>query len=210
MTIYFTADNHFGHKSILRFCANTRLGQGVADHIDTLHNDKDNHNHKDRHKIHQTYVNMMDEAMIRNWSSTVQGDDTVYVLGDFSFYKADNTDQILERLPGKKILVKGNHDHWLTDHTARHFEEVHQYLEVTIEDKFVVMCHYPFAEYNKMHYGAYHLHGHTHGKFQHKGRAMDVGIDARPQNDMGLWSWEEIDKNLSVREVLTHHDAQVD
>jgi hypothetical protein len=60
-----------------------------------------------------------------------------------------------------------------------------------------------------MHHGAYHLFGHVHGNATVPGRAMDVGIDARPQKDMGLWSWEEVDAVLSAREVRSHHNKTV-
>jgi len=43
-----------------------------------------------------------------------------------------------------------------------------------------------------MYYGSYHLHGHSHGNYTAEGRILDVGIDARPQKDMGLWHWDEI------------------
>lgn len=57
-----------------------------------------------------------------------------------------------------------------------------------------------------MHHGSYHLYGHVHGSVQIEGRAMDVGIDARPEGDMKLWSWEEVDDILKVREIRSHHN----
>jgi len=56
-----------------------------------------------------------------------------------------------------------------------------------------------------MQHGGYHLYGHTHGNYQHPGRAMDVGIDSRPNGDMRPWSWEEIDEILSKKEAMPHH-----
>ena len=63
----------------------------------------------------------------------------------------------------------------------------------------------PIFEWNRMHHGSYHLFGHVHGSQTIPGRAIDVGIDNRPQKDMGLWSWEELDKILSKREIRMHH-----
>jgi len=34
---------------------------------------------------------------------------------------------------------------------------------------------------------------------------MDVGIDARPQRDMGLFSWDEVRKYMKNRPIMTHH-----
>lgn len=49
--IYFTADTHFGHESVIRFCS--RPYATAAE---------------------------MDEALIENWNSRVKGNDTVLIL----------------------------------------------------------------------------------------------------------------------------------
>ena len=49
-----------------------------------------------------------DEIMERNWWRTISIDDEVLHLGDLSFEKNSNR---VSRLPGKKFLIKGNHDH---------------------------------------------------------------------------------------------------
>ena len=177
--IWFTSDNHFFHKAIIRFAAETR-----KNHTDVL---------------------AMNEEMIQIWNDTVRPNDRVYSLGDFSFGSADKTEAIVRRLNGRKFLIKGNHDHWITEQNSSLFEGIYDYKKITIGDKKVVMFHYPIVEFENMHHGAYHLYGHVHGSYQHPGRAMDVGIDARPQKDMGLWSWDEIVANLESRPVLTHH-----
>ncbi|MBZ4686759.1 MAG: uncharacterized protein PWQ96_1014 [Clostridia bacterium] len=52
----------------------------------------------------------------RNWSATVKEDDIVLVPGDISWAlkleEALFDLEFIERLPGKKILGKGNHDYW--------------------------------------------------------------------------------------------------
>lgn len=54
--IYFTADTHFGHENVIRFCDRPFSS-----------------------------ANEMDEAMIANWNARVRGNDTVYILGDMFF-----------------------------------------------------------------------------------------------------------------------------
>ena len=83
--IYFTADTHFGHENVIRFC-----GRPYATDAE------------------------MDEALIENWNSRVKGNDTVFILGDLLF-RSDNAEEILRCLKGKKRLLIGNHDgSWMT------------------------------------------------------------------------------------------------
>lgn len=58
------------------------------------------------------------ERLRENWQSVVSEEDTVVMPGDFSWAtyidesKADF--DFLCKLPGKKIILKGNHDYWWT------------------------------------------------------------------------------------------------
>ncbi len=57
-----------------------------------------------------------------NWIKTVKENDTVVIPGDFSWatYLKDTIEDFkyLNELPGKKILLKGNHDYWWTTVTS--------------------------------------------------------------------------------------------
>lgn len=90
MTQYVISDTHFDHKSIIKFC---------------------NRPFKD--------VNEMNLAMVHNWNSIVNEEDTVYHLGDVAlgdertFPKRSVkhiTDKWIGMLNGKKIFINGNHD----------------------------------------------------------------------------------------------------
>jgi len=50
------------------------------------------------------------ELIIKNWKNAVQKDDLTIHLGDVIFKEAGKLDGILEQIPGRKILVRGNHD----------------------------------------------------------------------------------------------------
>lgn len=56
------------------------------------------------------------EQIRENWTDTVGEDDTVIIAGDISWqlkYSPVSKDlEYLKSLPGKKILVRGNHDYW--------------------------------------------------------------------------------------------------
>ena len=60
----------------------------------------------------KNYMQRLEE----NWRSVVQPQDTVIIPGDVSWgmslEQAKEDFLFLHRLPGKKILMKGNHDYW--------------------------------------------------------------------------------------------------
>lgn len=137
--IYFISDLHFGHKNILSY--DNRPFKTIEEH---------------------------DVALINNWNSTVGVDDAVWILGDFSWYGAEKTIEIFNRLNGTKNLCIGNHDHkLLKDKRVRDlFNEVCDYKELKIGNTGIVLCHYPIPCYNNHFYGWLHFYGHVHNSFE--------------------------------------------
>lgn len=159
MTILFTADPHWGHGNVIRFC-------------DRPFKDAE----------------QMDETLIANWNHVVAPDDEVYLLGDVAFSRPKRTVRILERLQGRIYLVEGNHDRSnLKSAVVRdRFEWVRPIHEMWIPDQDVrgnrqkiVLCHYPMLSWNKSHHGSWQLHGHCHGTLPDDPNALriDVGVD---------------------------------
>jgi calcineurin-like phosphoesterase family protein len=127
----------------------------------------------------------MREDMIKNWNAVVAPEDLVYILGDVAFLPAAEAVAIMRRLHGRKILIEGNHDRkLLNDPVFRGcFESVHNYLRLTHNGQLVILFHYPISEFDQMHRGAVHLHGHLHGNtsgLEHY-RVRDMGYDATGQ-----------------------------
>lgn len=62
----------------------------------------------------ENYVSRLQE----NWLQAVQPQDTVVIAGDISWgmrlEECKEDFSFLQQLPGKKILLKGNHDYWWT------------------------------------------------------------------------------------------------
>ena len=56
------------------------------------------------------------ERLKTNWNNIITPEDTVVIGGDFSwatYLEESKPDfDFLEKLPGKKIILKGNHDYW--------------------------------------------------------------------------------------------------
>jgi calcineurin-like phosphoesterase family protein len=148
----------------------------------------------------------MDRMMIQEWNERVLPDDTVYHLGDVAFTSADKAGNILQQLNGRKILIEGNHDRkLLTQRQFRDcFAEVHQYLRLVHDGTVVVMFHYPIQEWDQMHRGAVHFHGHVHGKLTglERYRVRDAGMDATGQI---VWNLDDAVRDALRGEIKTHH-----
>jgi len=121
----------------------------------------------------------MDEDMIKRWNSVVRKTDTVFHIGDFSFYHDfSKVAHVRSRLNGHIILIPGNHDEEeRRKYGLKEFEtimEVAPYL-ITMkhEGSNVIMCHYPLEEWRR----AVMLHGHQHGNGLKKHMRLDVGVD---------------------------------
>jgi predicted phosphohydrolase len=56
------------------------------------------------------------ERLKTNWENLIDGDDTVVIMGDVSWGmsldEAVDDFRFINELPGKKIILKGNHDYW--------------------------------------------------------------------------------------------------
>jgi len=139
--VYFTSDLHFDHANIIRY---------------------DNRPFKD--------VNEMNTDLIRRWNARVKEDDTVYILGDFSWSGPQKTEEILKQLTGKKILVKGNHDNrWYRPGLRKYFEDVCNRLEIPISgcNYPCTLSHSPVFFHTHQHRGAVMLYGHVHNSAEH-------------------------------------------
>ena len=75
--IYFISDIHFYHEKIIEYA---------------------NRPFKD--------IEEMNNTLIDNWNKKVKLKDEVYILGDFSFGNKEQTLDLLDKLNGRKYLIK--------------------------------------------------------------------------------------------------------
>ena len=154
---FITSDIHFGHKNIMNFCPVTRA----------------------RFRHDTEYMN---QKIILEWNEIIKPEDHTYILGDIAFCATSRAVNFLNQMNGKKTLVVGNHDTKLIKDQSfvDCFIEVTPYKHITHNGNRVIMFHYPIAEWDQMHRGSVHFHGHVHGgKTGLEGsRALDVGMDA--------------------------------
>lgn len=117
----------------------------------------------------------MDETMVKNWNSVVSSGDTVYHLGDFSFYNSTiKTNQMLLRLNGKIIFCQGNHDKDIN----QIFPRLPQIIILRHEGRRLILCHYAMRVWDNSHRNSWHLYGHSHGTLPSIGKSHDVGVDS--------------------------------
>ena len=81
MKIFFTADCHFDHNNIIKYCR--RLFKNIEH---------------------------MNETIIKRWNDVVDYDDLVYHVGDFAFKGILNGHRFEQKLNGNIVHIQGNHD----------------------------------------------------------------------------------------------------
>lgn len=177
--IYFTSDTHFNHAKVIEYCA-------------------------------RPYPNTdaMNTAIIDNWNARVTPEDTIYHLGDFAMGQLKYAPALFDRLKGRKVLIKGNHDPKKV--RALPWAEVHEGpLQISIGSQLVVMLHYPMVSWNHKSHGAIHLHGHSHGSLPGTRQRVDVGVDCW---DMKPCTLDEINARRETMPILTeesHNDKSI-
>lgn len=172
--IFFSSDQHFGHRNVLRFC-----GRPYGDEKE------------------------MAKALIDNWNSVVTNDDIVVSMGDFFWFNDSHSiKKCIDKLNGKEIyLVLGNHDkresfRRVTDerfhivdgitHIFLRCDDAERWYQKTFE---IVCSHYPLMTWSHRDRGAINLFGHIHSGWLRscddydqnlplwRGQQLDVGVD---------------------------------
>lgn len=183
--IFFTSDLHLDHQNVIK------------------------HSNRPFASVQQ-----MNEEIIKRWNKKVGVNDVIYVLGDVCWgWNSDKIQQTFSKMNGIKYLIIGNHDKFSPHQKSNVWAEIVPYKRITIDDKRIILSHYPIAEWDCAWHQSIHLYGHTHGKFNlaeftklmpHKNtNCMDVGVDT---HNYEPWSWEEIKEYLYQRNMKTNCD----
>ena len=169
--IFFTADTHFGHGNIIKYCQRP-FGS----------------------------VREMDGVIAENWNRIVNPTDLIFNLGDFSWLGAKQMQALLERLNGRKFLCIGSHDKRVS-RLVGFFECIRESFLVEVgERQFVFFNHYLHKVWPKSHHGSLHLFGHSHGRMnayaEQEGKLLDVGVDS---HNFYPWSLDEVAAVMAIR-----------
>lgn len=153
MTIWYTADTHFGHHNIMRMCG--RPFESVS---------------------------QIDAVLLENMWKVVGAEDQLWILGDFAYgRKAKDSayiENIFSQLPGaERHLVVGNHDHQPTLElpwdSKSHFVELRDGPQKQLN----TLCHYPMITWNHARRGALQFFGHVHNNWAGSRNSVNVGVD---------------------------------
>lgn len=189
MDNYFTGDLHLGHTNVIKYAKRP---------------------YKDSAE--------MDEALITNWNARVRPEDSIYLLGDLAFCPVPRAEELLKRLHGVKYWIFGNHDKRLRKEPSilAHFKWATDFREIKIADpdavrglQDITLCHYAMRVWNKSHYGAWNLYGHSHNSLPDNPNALqlDVGVDARNYAPV---SYQEIKALMRLKtfKPIDHHGTK--
>ena len=186
MARWFTADTHFSHANIIKYC---------------------------KRPFEDTVA--MNNQIVSNINELVSGDDELWILGDIAMGLLDESLPIVKKINAKKILVAGNHDRCHPYYGNKSESYIQKYVDETgaielhtgntnltlMDGTEVAVSHFPYAEpsprvlasvsgednanstdkfakYRPVDNGGWLLCGHVHEKWAVQGRQVNVGIDA--------------------------------
>jgi len=148
--VWLTADLHLGHRRIIEFC--DRPFKNLFDH---------------------------DHQLVERWNQRVAPQDHVFVLGDVSFQDRWLRQWTIQKLNGKKHLVRGNHDRTLT-HEANLGVWASVQNDLTFGGVFMVHDALGWMAQNAWRRGEWPktFCGHVHKRWHIAwGRFVNVGVD---------------------------------
>ena len=181
--IYFTSDTHFGHRRIIEYC---------------------------KRPFDSVYV--MDQVILDRINEVVGAEDTLYILGDFTF-RGGKPEQYLSRMVCQDVhLILGNHDKrsdYIDNLSAARidvgFTSVQEVKEVIYCNQRIYLSHYPHRSWPASHKGSWMLYGHVHSKLdaedkESSRKTLDVGVDNTINYGKMFgqpWSFKELQKLFS-------------
>ena len=135
---YFISDTHFNHKNIIKYC---------------------NRPFKD--------VEEMNKVLIKNWNEAITDFDTVFHLGDVALTNESEIKELIPKLNGKKILIKGNHDKKSKEFFSKAGFWIVTESSLKLDDEKIILSHKPLKD-TEIPEGYINVHGHIHNNPLHK------------------------------------------
>lgn len=197
MTVWFTADTHFGHGNIIKYCERPFLSPAELAAVRA--------DPRGKLRLSAETVCRHDDALLDAINARVGEHDTLWVLGDFCWGGLTEARQYRDRIRCRNVhLVWGNHDHRSVRPV---FGTAIEQGMIAVEGQDIWLNHYPLRSWNKSFHGSWHLYGHVHGRLGREDAdrpgtlVKDVGVDAcgyRP------WSFTELSAYMAPRVEAFH------
>ena len=152
-----------------------------------------------------TSTEEMNETMIERHNAKVKEQDTVYFLGDVVINKKYL--ELVKRMNGRKILIRGNHDIFKDeDYRKVGFEQIHG-VRVFV-DKFI-LSHIPLHPDCVTERFRVNVHGHLHANEVMSWQVIDEDIVYKPdprylcvcveQTDFTPLHFDEVEERIQQR-----------
>lgn len=176
MQAWFTADTHFGHGNIIRYCNRPFLSDEEKRQLEQL-------GPRGKWRVSDETVRRHDEALLSAINERVGANDLLYIVGDFCMGTLYEAASYRGRINCRNVfLVWGNHDHRAV---APVFSDTFEQAMVEVRGQAIWLNHYPMRSWNRSFHGSWQLYGHVHGRlaWQDQGEldwmlTRDVGVDA--------------------------------
>lgn len=127
----------------------------------------------------------MNKAILKNWRDVVSSSDTVFHLGDvFLRTPKEQAEKIVKNLPGKKVLVLGNHDRSRSLSWWRDVGFIEVYKYPIIVRGFYILSHEPAYVGPSMPY--VNVHGHTHSESSDNPHKVNVSVEVTDYRPVSL------------------------
>ncbi|MFO0822474.1 MAG: hypothetical protein U0792_05035 [Gemmataceae bacterium] len=201
MQVWFTADTHFGHGNIIKYCQRPFLS---PEEFAITRDDP-----RSKLRISNETVKRHDHALLEAINSAVAPDDILWILGDFCWGGHADAMRYRNRIRCRTVnLVWGNHDQ---NEIASAFNDCIDQGMIRVEGQEIWLNHYPMRSWDRAFHGSWHFYGHVHGRLEREDAAKpalltkDVGVDAC---DYRPWSFTQLKAYMAPRiEAFQRHKA---
>ena len=145
-----------------------------------------------------------DEELIRRHNTVVRPEDVVLCVGDVTNQNTPNHLSLVQRLNGRKILIRGNHDRPHSDEVLKqHFEMIVPEGEGLEFETGGISCfatHYP----TRGRRDRFNIVGHVHGAWRYQLNTLNVCVD-----NFGFYPCSIDRVPFFVDAITNHYDEDV-
>lgn len=166
---WFTADPHYSHERIIGFC--DRPFPDVA---------------------------TMNAHLLAECRARIQPDDDLWILGDVTAGRSSDAQRrevrgIFHSLPGRRHLIRGNHDEdWVCDLP---WHSVAETADIVVDKRRLFLCHYPMLTWPGARHDGLQLFGHVHQNWVGSRNSINTGVD--------VWEFRPVTLSEIVRRAAS-------